>query len=135
MLAVLGATGYTGRLVIEEARRADVPLRLVGRSPEALEKLARPGEEIRVADGRDAGALRKALDGTFAVVSTAGPFLEIGYGPVEAAIDVGAHYLDITGEQEFVRHVYDELSAPAAEAGVVLLSAARCLAIPPAAAA
>ena len=123
VLAVLGATGYTGRLVIEEARRAGVSLRLVGRRREALEELALPGEEIRVADGRDGAALRDALDGAFAVVSAAGPFLEIGYAPVEAAIDVGAHYLDITGEQDFIRHVYEELDAPAAAAGVVLLSA------------
>ena len=123
MLAILGATGYTGRLVTEEARRAGVSLRLVGRQREALEELARPEEEIRVADGQDGDALREALSGAFAVVSTAGPFLEIGYAPVEAAIDVGAHYLDITGEQEFIRHVYEELSAPAADAGVVLLTA------------
>jgi len=123
VLAILGATGYTGRLVTEEARRAGVPLRLVGRRREALEELARPGEEVRVADGQDGGTLREALAGAFAVASTAGPFLEIGYAPVEAAIDVGAHYLDITGEQEFVRHVFEELSAPAADAGVVLLSA------------
>jgi short subunit dehydrogenase-like uncharacterized protein len=123
MLAILGATGYTGRLITEEARRAGVPLRLVGRRREALEELARVGEEIRVADGQDGDALREALTGAFAVVSAAGPFLEVGYAPVEAAIDVGAHYLDITGEQEFIRHVYEELSAPAADAGVVLLSA------------
>jgi len=123
VLAILGATGYTGRLVIEEARRAGVSLRLVGRRREALEELAGPGEEVRVADGQDGDALREALSGAFAVVSTAGPFLEIGYAPVEAAIDVGAHYLDITGEQEFIRHVHEELSVPAAGAGVVLLSA------------
>ena len=46
MLAILGATGYTGRLITEEARRAGVPLRLVGRRREALEELARVGEEI-----------------------------------------------------------------------------------------
>ncbi len=123
MLAVLGAYGYTGRLIVEEARRRGVPLRLVGRRQDALEELALPGEEIRVADARDRYGLREALVGVSATVSTTGPFLDVGYAPVEAAIDVGSHYLDITGEQEFVRHVYDTLSAAAARAGVVLLSA------------
>lgn len=123
MLAVLGATGYTGGLIVEEARRAGVPLRLVGRRRERLEELARPGEEIAVADAQDGAALREALSGVSAVVSAAGPFLEIGYAPVEAAIAVGAHYLDITGEQGFIRAVYEQFGAPATDAGVVLLSA------------
>jgi len=123
VLAVLGATGYTGRLVVAEARRAGLPLRLVGRRREALEELALEPEEIRVADATDGGALREALDGAFAVASIAGPFLEVGYEPVAAAIDVGAHYLDITGEQEFTRRVYEEFGPRAAARGVVLLSA------------
>ena len=123
MLAVLGATGYTGHLVVEEARRAGLPLRLVGRRRPALEEVARPGEEIRVADATDAASLRDAFDGAFAVASIAGPFLEIGFAPVAAAIDVGAHYLDITGEQEFTRRVYEDFGPPAAARGVVLLSA------------
>jgi short subunit dehydrogenase-like uncharacterized protein len=123
VLAVLGATGYTGRLVVDEARRAGVALRLVGRRREALEELADDGEETVVADGTDEPALRAAFEGAFAVASIAGPFLEIGFAPVRAAIAAGAHYLDITGEQAFTHRVYDELGPGAADAGVVLLSA------------
>ena len=36
---MLGATGYTGRLVVEQARALDIPVRLVGRRREALEAL------------------------------------------------------------------------------------------------
>ena len=122
-LAVLGATGFTGRLVLDEARRASVPVRLVGRRREALEELARGGEEVRVADARDREALAAAFDGTFAVVSLAGPFLAVGFAPVGAAIDAGAHYVDTTGEQEFARRVYDEWGPRAADRGVVLLTA------------
>ena len=123
VLAILGATGYTGRLIVEEARRAGLPLRLVGRRPDALEELADPHDEVRVADGKDGAALREAFAGAFAVASIAGPFLEVGYEPVAAAIDAGAHYLDITGEQEFTRRVYDDFGPRAAERGLVLLSA------------
>ena len=122
-LAVLGATGYTGRLVCTEARRAGVPLRLVGRNERKLGRLAREGEEVRVADARDEAALVAAFDGAFAVVSLAGPFLERGFGPLSGAIAVGAHYLDSTGEPGFARRVYDEFSAPARARGVVLLTA------------
>lgn len=106
VLAILGVTGFTGRLVLEEARRAGMEVRLVGRRRDALDALAAPGEEVRVADARDREALGAAFDGASVVASLAGPFLELGVQPVWAAIDAGAHYLDTTGEQEFVRLVY-----------------------------
>ena len=107
VLAILGVTGFTGRLVLEDARRAGLEVRLVGRRLEALEQLAQPGEEVRVADARDREALAAAFDGASVVASLAGPFWEVGVQPVWAAIDAGAHYLDTTGEQAFVRRLYD----------------------------
>jgi short subunit dehydrogenase-like uncharacterized protein len=123
VLAILGATGYTGRLVLEEARRVGLPVRLVGRRRDALQALARRGEEIRVADARSEPALREAFEGASAVASLAGPFLDVGFAPVAAAIAVGAHYLDTTGEQAFARRVYEEWGPRAAERDVVLLTA------------
>ena len=117
-LAILGVTGYTGRLVLAEARRAALEPRLVGRRREALEQLAAPGEDVRVADARDEDALRAAFEGAAVVASCAGPFLELGLAPVRAAVAAGAHYLDTTGEQAFVRLVHDEI-----EAGTAVLPA------------
>src|SRR5687767_5630409 len=122
-LAILGVTGFTGRLVLQEARRAGLPVRLVGRRQEALNALARPGEEVRVADVRSLGALREAFAGAAVVASCAGPFLELGLAPVEAAIAEGAHYLDSTGEQAFVARLHERLAGPAATAGVVVMPA------------
>jgi short subunit dehydrogenase-like uncharacterized protein len=121
-LAVLGATGYTGRLVVEQARELGMPLRLVGRQREELERLARDEEEIHVADARHEAQLIEAFDGAFAVASTAGPFLEVGAKPVGAAITVGAHYLDVSGEQAFARMVYEGFGESAEERDVVLLT-------------
>jgi short subunit dehydrogenase-like uncharacterized protein len=111
VVALLGVSGYTGRLVLAEARRAGLEVRLVGRRREALAALAAPEEEVRVADARDEAALRAAFEGAAVVVSLAGPFLEIGLGPVEAAVGAGAHYLDTTGEQAFVRLVHDRIES------------------------
>ena len=122
VLAVLGATGYTGGLVCDEARRLGIPLRLVGRRRDALEKVAR-GEEIRVADAEDEDGLARAFEGATAVASCAGPFLQIGHAPVAAAIRVGAHYLDTTGEQAYARIVYEQYGPEAERHGVVLLTA------------
>jgi short subunit dehydrogenase-like uncharacterized protein len=121
-LAVLGATGYTGPLVCERAREFGVPLRLVGRRREALDALAQPGEEVRVADARDAQALAEAFEGAEVVASLAGPFLELGTAPIEAALEAGAHYLDTSGEQAFARLVHERFAADAERRGVVVLT-------------
>jgi short subunit dehydrogenase-like uncharacterized protein len=122
-LAILGVTGYTGRLVLDEARRAGLPLRLVGRRQDALNELARTGEQVRVADAQSLGMLREAFAGASVVASCAGPFLELGTAPVEAALAEGAHYLDTTGEQAFVKLVHERLGDVAAAAGVAALPA------------
>jgi short subunit dehydrogenase-like uncharacterized protein len=67
-----------------------------------------------VADARDEAALREAFAGASVVVSLAGPFLALGLAPVRAAVEAGAHYLDSTGEQEFVRLVHDRVEAETA---------------------
>ncbi len=121
-LAVLGATGYTGGLVLEAARQAGLPVRLVGRRRDALEAAARHGEEVRVADARDPVALATAFEGAFAVASCAGPFLTVGFAPVAAAIQAGAHYLDTSGEQPFARLVYERFDEPARARGVTVLT-------------
>jgi short subunit dehydrogenase-like uncharacterized protein len=106
-LAILGVTGFTGRLVLDEARRAGLQVRLVGRRREALDSLAAAGEEVRIADARDDASLRAAFEGAEVVASCAGPFLQLGSAPVLAALAVGAHYLDTSGEQAWVRQLYE----------------------------
>ena len=111
MLAVLGATGYTGRLALTEARRLGIPLRLVGRRADALARVAQPGEEIRVADARDRDALARAFEGASVVASLAGPFTELGMVPLEAALAAGAHWVDTSGEQAFAQQVYERFGS------------------------
>jgi short subunit dehydrogenase-like uncharacterized protein len=120
-LALLGATGYAGGLVLERARELGLPIRLVGRRRAALEAIARDGEEVRVADARHETELIEAFGGAFAVASTAGPFVENGQRVVGAAIAVGAHYVDVCVEQAFARIVYEGFDESADERGVTLL--------------
>jgi short subunit dehydrogenase-like uncharacterized protein len=108
-LAILGVTGFTGRLVLDEARRAGLDVRLVGRRRDALEELAAPGEEVRVADARRFDEVAAACDGCDVVLSCAGPFMEVGMGPILGVISIGAHYLDSSGEQAWVRHLHEHV--------------------------
>ncbi|NLU85100.1 NAD(P)H-binding protein [Rhodococcus sp. HNM0569] len=64
-IAVTGATGTIGRGVFDRIA-AEVPVRLVGRSPERLTSLAAPYPEVSVAGAEygDADAMASALAGT-----------------------------------------------------------------------
>ena len=125
-IAVYGATGYTGRLVAMELRDRGFDAVLCGRNGGKLRRLA---DEIgvdwpvRAAAVDDGPALRKALSGADVVISCAGPFTFYGAPVIEAALDVGAHYVDTTGEQPYMRRVYEHMDAAAKRAGCAVIPA------------
>jgi hypothetical protein len=105
MIALLGATGYTGKLVAAELARKGVPHRLGGRNPEKLAQVPSDGERF-VLDVGESARLDEFLDGATALISTVGPFIRLGMPAVEAAARNGVPYVDSTGEQEFMADVY-----------------------------
>ena len=116
-----GATGYTGRLILEEMLAKSVRPVLGGRSRASLEALAHPhGLEVRVAALDDPRALDAALTGMRAVMHCAGPFSRMARPMVEACFRGGVHYLDITGEIG-VFELMHALDARAKKAGISLL--------------
>jgi short subunit dehydrogenase-like uncharacterized protein len=95
---------------------------LSGRNPAKLEPLAEQhGFEARAARNDDPQALRAAFDGCAAVISAAGPFLEVGEPIVQAAIAAGCHYVDTTGETPFIQRVLEQHGPAAERAGVTLV--------------
>jgi len=124
-IAVYGATGYTGRLVAAELARRGAEFVVAGRNREKLERLSAEvaGAPIAVAALDDPAALRAAFEPCTVVISCAGPFVLHGEPVVRAAIESATAYLDTTGEQPFIRRVF-EVHGPAAEAaGVPLVTA------------
>jgi short subunit dehydrogenase-like uncharacterized protein len=120
MIAVYGATGYTGRLVARELRRRGLSAVLCGRSAGRLRAVAEQLEvdwDTRAAEVDDPDALRRALLGADAVINCAGPFTFFGAPVIEAAIDVGAHYCDTTGEQPYMQRVFEHVDRPARSRG------------------
>ena len=124
MIAVYGATGYTGRLVAAEMRRRGLTATLCGRSQGRLDAVARSlGVDwpVRAAAVDDAPALRQALLGADVVINCAGPFTYYGAPVIEAALDVGAHYCDTTGEQPYMQGVFRWLDEPARSEGLAVV--------------
>jgi uncharacterized protein YbjT (DUF2867 family) len=68
---VLGATGGTGREIVQQATAAGHRVTALVRGREEGER-ALPGTSLAVGDARDEGALRRALDGQDAVASALG---------------------------------------------------------------
>jgi short subunit dehydrogenase-like uncharacterized protein len=123
-IAVYGATGYTGKLVARELARRELDYVLSGRSAGKLRALASElggDPPVRPASLDDRDALRHVLGDCVAVINCAGPFMRYGEPVVRAAVETGTHYVDTTGEQPFMRFVYDRLddAASAAEVAVV----------------
>ncbi len=122
---VYGATGFTGRLVVDEVRRLGLEPVLGGRTAAALERLRDTvgAAEVRVADAARPATLDGLCEGMGVVVNCAGPFVRLGEPVLRAAIEAGAHYLDTTGEQEYMARVIDGLSAEAQRHGVTAVVA------------
>ena len=117
-----GASGYTGRLIAEQAvRRGHRPV-LAGRSREKLEPLAGPlGLEVAVVGLDDVRGLVASLEGVPLVLHAAGPFVRTSEPMVQACLAAGAHYLDITGEIPVFENTFQH-DAEARERGIALMS-------------
>ncbi len=124
-IAVYGATGYTGRLVAAELARRGADFVLAGRSASKLEIVAEDvgGAPTTAVELADAAGLRALLEPCAAVISCAGPFVDHGEPVVRAAIEASTDYLDTTGEQPFMRRVFDDHGPRAEAAGVALVPA------------
>lgn len=122
---VYGATGHTGRFVVDELVRRGLTPVLAGRSAERLGAVAsrHAALERRVTGVDDPDLLRDAVSGVGVVVNCAGPFLDTALPLARAAVAAGVHYLDVTAEQPVVTELYRELDGPARTAGVTVVPA------------
>ncbi len=94
-----GSYGYTGTLILDLALRQGIRPLLGGRSAAALAEQARPrGLSYRAFDLSDSAAILGALKSVGAVLNCAGPFHRTALPMVQACLQSGAHYLDVTGE-------------------------------------
>ncbi|HUS65456.1 MAG TPA: saccharopine dehydrogenase NADP-binding domain-containing protein, partial [Kofleriaceae bacterium] len=121
MIVVYGATGMTGTLIAEALVARGMGVTIAGRDRGRLDALAarlEPTPAVRVANVHEPAALADAFAGARAVVSCAGPFLQVGEPVLRAALDAGAHYLDTTGEQAFMREMLERYDSRAHKAGL-----------------
>ncbi|HEY1568294.1 MAG TPA: saccharopine dehydrogenase NADP-binding domain-containing protein, partial [Solirubrobacteraceae bacterium] len=106
-VVVFGATGFTGALTAEYLAAASGAGRwaIAGRSRAKLdavrERLAGDVPTI-VADTGDPMSVRAMAESTKVLITTVGPYINYGEPVVAACAAAGTHYVDLTGEPEFV---------------------------------
>ena len=118
---VYGASGHTGRFIVEELRLRGVRTIAAGRDASRLDAV--PGVERRVFDLSVERTVVAALADVDVVINAAGPFLDTALPLASAALRAGTHYLDVTAEQPVVQSLYDKLDQPGREAGVAIVPA------------
>ncbi len=117
-LVLLGATGFTGRLVAEyllqrHGAGGDFKWALAGRSEAKLQGVrAELGQAaadlpLLLADSHDRNSLDDLVKRTRAVCSTVGPYALHGSDLVAACAAAGTDYCDLTGEVPWMRKMLD----------------------------
>lgn len=128
-VVLYGASGFSGRLVAEFLREYNVPFIAAGRSRVKIEEVLSRVPGIETADyevaetGNSAEELVKLFSGAKVVCNTVGPFLYHGPRVVEASLKAGCHYLDISGEQAWIRNVADNWGEKFAQKGLLIAPA------------
>jgi short subunit dehydrogenase-like uncharacterized protein len=123
---VYGASGYTGRLICEYLRELHVPFIAAGRDKariqDALDHVPGIGtvdhEVIEVA--HEVGPLTELFAGARVVCNTVGPFSQYGGEVVQACIAAGCHYVDTTGEQDWLIECDEKYGQLMADQGLLL---------------
>jgi saccharopine dehydrogenase-like protein len=125
LVTVFGAYGHTGKFVVAElVKRGYIPI-LSGRRLDKLNAIgvSYPELEIRPASIDDPNSLDNALEGAFAVINCAGPFLDTATPLVEAALRKRVHYLDMAAEQQCVLTTYERFTEKALDRGILIIPA------------
>lgn len=121
-IAVLGASGYTGRLVVRALARRGARIVAAGRDQARVERVVGDVAEItriEQVDVHDGGALDRLVRSVDVLATTVGPFVALGHRPFERALEAGCHYVDSAGEQPFLRWTYQHPAAVGATSTLI----------------
>src|SRR5687768_17470012 len=118
---IYGAYGYTGTLIVQECKAHRLDVLLSGRNASKLKIQSDAADyPYEVCDLNDTSALRGLLKKANLVIHCAGPFQATAKQMIDACLETGTHYLDITGEYPVFEMLaaYDSL---AREKGILIM--------------
>lgn len=139
-LTLFGATGFTGGLTADYLG-AHIPTgktwAIAGRNAaklqtvaDRIEKLGGVAPTIIEADSADAASMKALAGQTRVLITTVGPYLQHGEPAVKACAEAGTHYVDLTGEPEFVDEMWLKYHEVAKASGAKIVHACGFDSIP-----
>ena len=124
---VYGATGFTGKLVVEYlmhkySNNSKVKWALAGRNLEKLESVAvsknvPEGTGLLEVDSNNIASIEELISKTKCVLTTVGPYQLYGNDIVSACAKSGIDYVDLCGEPGWMYEKINELTETARETG------------------
>ena len=124
---IYGATGFTGKLVVEYAinqynNNDEISWAIAGRNNEKLEHIQEkynlPSEIGKiVVDSNDQNSIDEMVSQTKCVLTTVGPYQLYGEKIIKTCISSGTDYVDLCGEPGFMHKIISECSEEAKETG------------------
>ncbi len=116
-----GANGYTGQLIIRQAKDYGLTPILAGRSEEKIKPLAEEHNlDYKIFSLDNPNEVDAGLSNVEVVLHAAGPFMFTAQPMMEACLRNGVHYLDITGEI-MVFEMAHKYGKQAQERGIVIM--------------
>ena len=125
-LIIFGASGFTGQIAVKYLDKNYPTLKwaISGRNLEKLKKISENTNkkpEIFVADSKNQKSLAEITKKTNVIASLAGPFNKYSNNLVQECFNHGTHYVDITGENLWVRDLIDKYHLEAEKKGVFII--------------
>ena len=124
---VYGATGFTGKLVVEYlvqkySNNSQIKWALAGRNLEKLESVAvsknvPEGTGLLEVDSNNIASIEEMISKTKCVLTTVGPYQLYGNDIVSACAKSGIDYVDLCGEPGWMHEKINELTETARETG------------------
>lgn len=132
-ILVLGATGFTGRLVTRylfahPQFRSHFSFAIAGRSRSKLDQLAQEfslDSSIKsiVVDLSDFDSVQAAVQQAKIVINAVGPYWKWGTPIVKACVRHGVHYVDLSGETHWIKEIAHDFDYGATKTGSIVVPA------------
>lgn len=139
-VTLLGATGFTGALAADylgQHMPGGATWAIAGRNEMKLVKVAKSiggaggsVPSIVVANVDDPDSMADLARSTRVLITTVGPYLRHGEPAVKACAEAGTHYVDLTGEPEFVDRMWLKYHRVAEASGAKIVHACGFDSIP-----
>ena len=135
-IIIYGSTGFTGKLICDyiynHKENKLINWAISGRNQDKLSVLAQKYKvDSFIANSFDKSSLDMITEKTKLIISVVGPYSIYGKQLIESCINNSCHYLDLTGEPDFVSFVERNFSKKAEQNNVILMNCCGFESIPP----